>query len=423
MRTLYTAKILVILLASVFLNKQTCHALLPEEVLVVANINAPSSIGLAKYYMEKRNIPSKNILVLWVSNDETVSRENYEKKIAAPIKKHLAQPSNHRIRCVVLLYGLPLRIAPPTLTSHEKLLLAKLNRKKKNLKSKLLEQELEEEDIEGVQNEIKDINARIKAYKKKDHGASVDSELTLVKVDNYPLKAWLPNPAFIGFKDKKLPISISDIILTSRLDGPSDIIVKRIINDSLAAEKVGLKGNACFDARWPMPPKSKRKKAGYGFYDQSLHLAAERLQKNNSLNVIVNAEKGLMQRGDCEETALYCGWYSLGKYVDAFTWQTGAIGFHIASSECTTLKRKNSQVWCKKMLEKGAAATIGPVNEPYVQAFPVPEIFFTLLTESGLTLGESYIYSLPYLSWQMVLVGDPLYRPFKDRDQGNTTKN
>jgi hypothetical protein len=65
------------------------------------------------------------------------------------------------------------------------------------------------------------------------------------------------------------------------------------------------------------------------------------------------------------------------------------------------------------MLEKGAAAVIGPVNEPYVQAFPLPEVFFALLTEGKLTLAECYALSLPFLSWQMVLIGDPLYRPFK----------
>jgi uncharacterized protein (TIGR03790 family) len=86
------------------------------------------------------------------------------------------------------------------------------------------------------------------------------------------------------------------------------------------------------------------------------------------------------------------------------------VGFHIASSECATLKGKNSQVWCKKMLDKGIAATIGPVGEPYVQSFPVPEIFFHYLTEGYLTLAESYLISLPYLSWKMVLIGDPLYR-------------
>ncbi len=118
----------------------------------------------------------------------------------------------------------------------------------------------------------------------------------------------------------------------------------------------------------------------------------------------------MFQKGDCPNTALYCGWYSLARYVDAFTWARGSVGYHIASSECTTLKNENSQVWCKKMLDNGIAATIGPVGEPYVQAFPVPEIFFNFLTEGYLTLAESYLVSLPYLSWKMVLVGDPLYK-------------
>ncbi len=118
----------------------------------------------------------------------------------------------------------------------------------------------------------------------------------------------------------------------------------------------------------------------------------------------------LFQKGQCPDTALYCGWYSLAKYIDAFKWTKGSVGYHIASSECTTLKGEQSQVWCKKMLDNGIAATIGPVGEPYVQAFPVPRIFFNFLTEGYLTLAESYIISLPYLSWKMVLVGDPLYK-------------
>jgi hypothetical protein len=64
------------------------------------------------------------------------------------------------------------------------------------------------------------------------------------------------------------------------------------------------------------------------------------------------------------------------------------------------------------MLEKGVAATIGPVEEPYVQAFPLPELFFGLLLKGELTLVECYAASTPFLSWRMVLIGDPLYRPF-----------
>jgi uncharacterized protein (TIGR03790 family) len=119
--------------------------------------------------------------------------------------------------------------------------------------------------------------------------------------------------------------------------------------------------------------------------------------------------------GQAPEAAIYCGWYSLAKYVPAFEWHRGAVGYHMASAECRTLKKDDSQVWCKKMIEAGVAATIGPVNEPFIQAFPLPEIFFTLLADGSLSLAECYLASIPFFSWQMILIGDPLYRPFDPR--------
>ena len=200
--------------------------------------------------------------------------------------------------------------------------------------------------------------------------------------------------------------------MVSRLDGLSVSTVKRIIQDSIKAEKNGLKGTAYFDARWPMP--TKQKLSGYALYDNSIHLAADRIRKSNLLPVVVNNSKELFRPGEAPDACLYCGWYSRANYVDAFIWQSGAVGYHIASSECVTLKKRNSRVWCKMMLEKGVAATIGPVGEPYVQAFPLPEVFFGLLIDGYLSLAECYQVSLPFLSWKMVLIGDPLYRPFKN---------
>jgi len=199
--------------------------------------------------------------------------------------------------------------------------------------------------------------------------------------------------------------------MVSRLDGPSPEIVKRIIDDSIAAEKTGLNSTAYFDARWPN--KEEVKTFGYGFYDRSIHRAAGLVKKSGLLPVQIEQTQQLFGIGEAPNASLYCGWYSLANYIDAFTWTPGAVGYHIASSECATLKGSNSNVWCKRMLDEGVAATIGPVGEPYVQAFPVPEIFFRFLIDGYLTLAECYQISLPYLSWKMVLVGDPLYRPFK----------
>lgn len=203
------------------------------------------------------------------------------------------------------------------------------------------------------------------------------------------------------------------VLMVSCLDGPSDKIVQRIIDDSLAAEKTGLKGNACFDARFP-EPKQKKKSTGIGAFDASIHAAANIVRKSGLMkDVVVDDSPQLFQPGQCPETALYCGWYKLAHYVVAFTWVPGAVGIHVAGSECSTLKNSGSNVWCKKMLENGAAAVVGPSGMPYLQAFPAPEAFFGLLTQGHFTLAECYAMSIPFRSWRMVLIGDPLYTPFR----------
>jgi uncharacterized protein (TIGR03790 family) len=262
-----------------------------------------------------------------------------------------------------------------------------------------------------LKNQLGTLEQQWKILQKKGFAAAVDSELALVQADAYPLEGWLPNPFFVGFQNKSLPVPKDAVLFVSRLDAPTEKIVKRVIDDSILTEKNGLKGIAYIDARWKKSKKNNLE--GYAFYDDSLHKTAAYLQSSGVMPVVLDTEQKLFQPSEAPRAALYNGWYSHHQYVAAFDWQTGAIGYHIASSECSTLRSGSSQVWCKRMLEEGAAAVIGPVGEPYVQAFPVPEVFFKTLTDGYYTLVEAYFLSLPYLSWQMVLVGDPLYRPFK----------
>ena len=404
----YLNFILIFPVFLIFFFCSQAFALDPNEVLVIANLNAAKSKGLADYYMGKRQIPEKNIVSLFMTNRETCSREDYTKKAVPPIRRFLDQ--NKHIRVIVTMFGVPLRISSPGKTLAEKTKIKEFETKKKFLKNQLDSGELIDLKIrKEKQDELSKLKKTLSNYIKKiDKVASFDSELALIKKETYELNMWLPNPYYLGFRNEKTLIKKSDVIMTSRLDGASETIVKRIIDDSIEAEKEGLKGSAYFDARWKDP--GEKKLSGYAFYDKSIHEASQLLLKENRINVTLNDSTTLFQKGDCPDTALYCGWYSLARYIDAFTWAKGSVGYHIASSECTTLRKENSRVWCKKMLDNGIAATIGPVGEPYVQAFPVPEIFFNFLTEGYLTLAESYLISLPYLSWKMVLVGDPLYK-------------
>jgi uncharacterized protein (TIGR03790 family) len=387
-------------------------ALEPGEVLVVVNTAVPAGGKLAAHYMKQRGVPEENIVRVSVPDDETISRRQYDEKIAAPVRRALTEREpRRRIRCLLLLYGMPLRVTAPEIGPDDQRQIAALERRREETRRRIEALPAgAKEEKERLTRDVTAVDADIARAQKSDQSASVDSEIALAAAGDYPLAGWLPNPFFLGNRKETSGIDKSRVLMVSRLDGPDEKSVRRIIDDSLAAEKQGLSGTAYFDARWPEPAGAP--KGGYEFYDASIHRAARRVAESGRMPVKVDSTERLFQPGDCPDAALYCGWYSLAEYVDAFTWKPGAVAYHIASSECVTLKQKGSRVWCKRMLEEGAAAVIGPVEEPYVEAFPVPEIFFALLVDGYLSLAECYAASTPWLSWRMVLIGDPLYRPF-----------
>lgn len=401
-----------------FLSAPCSHALAPDELLIIANSAVPESVDLARYYMKKRNIPSKNLLEVKTTDKEEINRQEYNRQIAHPIRKFLIRndPPEQRFKCLVLMYGMPLRVLAPPLSETESVHLKRL---KDLLREKADEKQPDDKKGKaGIAKEVKDqwadLKKDIRKLTRADWVASVDSELALVREKTYNLQGWLPNKYFIGFRETLISNMPKRVILVSRLDGPTPAVVRRVIDDSIQAEREELRGKAYFDTRWQEKGLSAkgRKLSAYETYDLAIHHTARLVKKAGKLPVVLDDKPALFGPGEAPEAAFYCGWYSLGKYIDAFTWARGAVAFHVASSECTTLKTPGSTVWCKAMLEKGVAATIGPVTEPYLQSFPAPEVFFGCLLDGKITLAECYAVANPFWSWQQVLIGDPLYRPF-----------
>ena len=387
-------------------------SLKPSEVLVVADQRVAEGVELAHYYMGQRGIPKKNLLLIDAPKTEHCSRKDYEHLIAAPVRDRLTRiKPAWRIRCLVTVYGLPLKIDAPvqqlalTEASELNTLLAELMELGQQLQG-----DFNAEEKALMRQRIQALKFHIQVFERHDGTAAVDSELALVRTPHYPLSGWIPNPFYSDHHFVSPLVRKDDVLMVSRLDGPDASTVRRIIDDSLMAESKGLPGIAYFDARYSYPQTSALN--GYQYYDRSIHQAARVVEASKRMPVVLDEASELFQPGEGPQAALYCGWYSLSQYVDAFEWQPGAVAYHIASRECATLKNKRSRVWCKMLLDKGAAVTIGPVNEPFVQAFPPPERFFWNLTDGYLTLVECYLLSLPHLSWKMVLIGDPLYRPF-----------
>jgi uncharacterized protein (TIGR03790 family) len=383
------------------------QALEPDEILVIANTDYAASTRLARYYCERRGIPPGNVIPvsLGARLRDALSRTDYENRLAGPVRRVFATRKDlGKIRCLVTTYGVPFKVGRREPLSGYEAQLKELRELQQQEKDALTQ--LEQKGLTGTaayqqrQARFLQMQMDMDRITGKDTDASVDSELSLVLCHAYELYRWQPN-ALRGSAPQ-----LFKTFMISRLDGPSYGVAKGLIDKALAAEQKGLAGVAYVDSRGIFAENA------YGYYDQSLRDLAILTRLRTGLTVQEETTGGLFAPGTCPQAALYCGWYSLRKYVDAFQFVDGAIGFHIASFEAASLHDPNSTEWCPALLMHGITATLGPVNEPYLFAFPEPKAFFAALFD-GHCLAEAYYLTKPFNSWQMVLIGDPLYRPFK----------
>jgi uncharacterized protein (TIGR03790 family) len=244
--------------------------------------------------------------------------------------------------------------------------------------------------------------------------ASVDSELSLLWWDRgqYGVSWRHPNPVHHAFRNtagksrRDIPI-----LMVSRLDAPTADLAFRLVDRAREAEEQGLAGTVYLDARG-LPIKDQTDT--YGRYDQSLRdLNSFLTQYTTYQSKLENSETRFHHPGEAPDVALYVGWYRLRQYEDAFTFQPGAIGYHMASAEAVSIHSASESGWCKNALERGITATLGSIAEPYLDAFPEPLEFVALLVTGQYSLVEAYYLTSRWVSWRMVLVGDPLYNPWK----------
>jgi uncharacterized protein (TIGR03790 family) len=349
----------------------------PENVVVLVNENVPQSVELGTYYAEKRGIPADNICRLRTTDAEVVSREDYDKQIVAPLveflDKRLGQVrvklpegelvllmDHKQIRCLVPVYGVPLK-------------------------------------IDGFVSV---------AEMHRSMAAGVDSELALLPKRGHLLGGAVGNPYFQAdapFND----YLARHILPVCRLDGPSPEIVRRMIDDALWAEEHGLSGRAYFDVR-------NIDKGGYAQGDRWLRDAA-RLTEVAGIPTTIDEKAEVMSIAQTmPQACYYMGWYMehVGGAIarPGFRFERGAVAYHLHSFSALTL-RSTKERWVGPMLARGAAVSMGAVYEPYLRGTPHLDIFTDRLLK-GYTFAEAAYMSQQMLSWNITFVGDPLYRPF-----------
>jgi len=197
-----------------------------------------------------------------------------------------------------------------------------------------------------------------------------------------------------------------------RLDAPTPEIAESLVDKALEAERNGLKGIACFDRRRGGNDMKGVVNLEYGAGEWDLFRAAQ-FAREAGFEVLDDShpeEFGTAPAPErCDGAALYAGWYALNHYNDAFSWNVGAIGFHLDSGSAANPREGRN--WSANALKRGITVTSGAVDEPYLSGLPHPAGVFRNLFE-GANVGDAFLRNTAELNWQIINLGDPLYTPF-----------
>ena len=361
------------------------NAVLAKEMVIVVNRNDPDSLSIGQHYARQRGIPESRIVQLSAPIKETITIAEYAKTVANPLLNALIENewvkgvkdrskdaygrerlsvSIHNIPFVVLIKGVPLRIANDPL---------------------LLEES----------------TANLSAQFRVNNG-SVDGEIALLLAPpQTSMTALVPNPYF-----EKSSISSTDanrLLRVTRLDGPTKANVINLIDRTLKAEEIGLMGRAYIDTGGP-----------HAKGDEWIR-AAGAIAEAAFFDIDYETSKRAMNHRDrLDAPAIYMGWYRPHAQAQ---WRSprwpvppGAIGFHLHSFSGTSVR--STKTWLGAFVAQGYCATVGNVYEPYLEYTHRPQVLLAHLMSGG-NFGEAVAMSTPSLSWQSVAIGDPLYRPFK----------
>lgn len=338
----------------------------PENVLIVVNDLSPLSKSVAAYYAGKRSIPESNICRIRVDPVERIDRAVYHRYVARPIIACLTSRNlREKIEYIVTTAGVPLVI----------------------------------NGRDGPGGDI----------------AAVDSELTMLYYDmvlertsfNGPVR----NPMFGRLDLTRFDRPEFPLYLVTRLAGYDFADIRGLVERSLEAVN---RGKFVIDMRASDDPEG----------ENWLRAAARKLPPDR---VVLDETPNVLY----DQTGVigYAGWGSNDKARHRrslnFKWLPGAIMTEFVSTNARTFERPpetwtlgnwndprtffsgTPQTIIGDYIHEGVTGASGHVSEPYLAMTPRPDYLLPAYFQ-GRNLAESYYLSIPALSWQNIVIGDPL---------------
>lgn len=365
-----------------------------EHVLVLENTNSPTSIQIAKYYMDKRGV--QKVLQIHCQDSsldaggETLEFAVFQKAIESPLREYLSKDT--KIDYIVLTKGIPIRLSGAPV---------------------------------GFGNNRPSLDSYLAAL---DYFDMRDSLKVVIDEGGFTGKCfvnryWNSSERFSHAKHGGY--------LVTRLDGYTTASALALVDSSLAGDKSKPTGKIFLDsvpltepidtARVPLSPIRDGKTnmemiSGMGVPDWNIDMvaASENLSK---AGIPVELDRTEAFVGNKQGLMGYASWGSNdGKFnVDDYKsirFVSGAIAeTAVSTSGRTFLPSPGGQSLIAELIEARVTGAKGYCDEPFLPAIASPTILFDRYTR-GWNLAESFYAASRFVGWEDIVIGDPLCAPY-----------
>jgi uncharacterized protein (TIGR03790 family) len=389
------AGLLTLIFPSFALSVAPASAHSPNEVLLVFNADSPVSTAIAHDYRGKRKVT--NLLAIHCpdsavsTRNETISRANFQSRIAAPVSDFLA--GHKDINFIVLTKGVPLRVEGGNTGSRDEGTTGNLQAS--------VDSYLAAIDYPSIRGAV-----RIKI-----HGSGADGFSWL----NRYWKAKIPftHATFGGYLVTRLDgyTQADAVALVARALSPRNQPyatgnVSKVLLDVQPGFGMGDKRVQPLTVTGDVPDESS-----YSAWNADMVRAADVLE---SAAIPVELDISPMFIGDRSNLLGYFSWgsndqkFSNDAY-ESLTFAPGSIGdTAVSTSARTFLPTTGGQSLIADLIAHGITGVKGYTDEPLLQAVASPSIAVDRYFVSGYTLAESFYAASRFVGWEDVVIGDPL---------------
>jgi MYXO-CTERM domain-containing protein len=355
----------------------------PDTTAVLYNGDVPESVALAQKYATARSIPPNQLCkVTGVVDTPDITFTDFQTKLFGPFVQCLKDGGAYaRIEAVVVVHGLPIRVAVPAMAGDQNASVA---------------------GAIGVWRSTLDGTMTPLLGQPPGVIANCGSPCLAANWKN-PL-ATLNGPFDAAWTVKANGVEWHPVLVTM-LHGRSYADAEKLLTSAMDAEKNGpAKGEFLF---------MNGADAARGVLDGDANAVMPVLQGLGMTTSRVPFDANLTGKS---LAAFATGTASIGMTIEGNTFTPGAVVDNLTSFGAVPQNfaaMGESQVSIARWVAKGVAGVHGTVDEPLNNCFPSRR--FISDYAAGAPLAEAYLRRMPYQYWRNLVLGDPMAAPYAKR--------